>query len=442
MRTVYIFTIIIPVCFLLYACGEWMGEPEDPPLPGKRISVLLQSSVIQPDPTVSDLPIRLPKPYINKEWPQTGGYPDRAMHHLSASNNPSIFWNTKFGSPSDTKTQILSTPVVAGEKIFATDSKGLIYSFSTDSGVLLWSYNPKPEYEDKESGFGGGLAYSRGRIFASTGFGEILALNAKTGQIIWRFNTGIPFRTAPVVADKKVFAISLDNQIWALDGRSGKKLWSHAGISEPAGLLGGASPAIAGDIVLVPYSSGEITALSIKNGRIIWSDALGNQNQLTSSISTFNDINGSPIIDRGLAFIISHGSHLVAIDLRSGSRVWEHDLAGVNTPWVAGDFLYVVTLEGEVVCLVRKTGKIRWVKSLPRHADPERKEESIKWSGPILINDRLLLTSSAGVAVVISPYDGRYLGRVVVPDAISLPPIVADETIFVLTDQAKIYALR
>ena len=132
----------------------------------------------------------------------------------------------------------------------------------------------------------------------------------------------------------------------------------------------------------------------------------------------------------------------MAIDLRSGSRVWEHDLAGVNTPWVAGDFLYVVTLEGEVVCLVRKTGKIRWVKSLPRHADPERKEESIKWSGPILINDRLLLTSSAGVAVVISPYDGRYLGRVVVPDAISLPPIVADETIFVLTDQAKIYALR
>ena len=442
MRFVAIHTLIIPLIVFLTSCGSWVGEKEDPPLPGKRVSILLQSSVIQADTSIADLPIILPKPYINEEWPQVGGYPDRAMHHLSAAMNPRIIWSANFGTASDDDVQILSTPVVAGGRIYATDARGLIFCFSAKSGILLWSINPKPKYEDKESGFGGGLAYSGGRIFASTGYGEILALNAKTGRIIWRSVAGIPFRAAPVVAHKKVFAISIDNQIWSFDGIDGKKLWSHTGIAEPAGLVGGGSPAIAGDIILAPYSSGEITALRQKNGQTVWTDALGNQSQVTTSISIFNDIYGSPVIDRGLALIISHGRHLVAIDVHSGSRIWEQDIAGVNTPWVAGDFIYIVTLEGEVVCLVRDSGKIRWVKSLPRYADPDTRKDIIKWHGPLLLDDRLLLTSSAGVAVAISPYSGRYLGRIVVPDAISLPPIAANGTIFVLTDQATIYALR
>ena len=155
-----------------------------------------------------------------------------------------------------------------------------------------------------------------------------------------------------------------------------------------------------------------------------------------------NDINGSPVVDRGLAFAISHGGRLAAIDMRSGSRVWEQDIAGVNTPWVAGDFLFVVTVEGHVACLVRDTGRVKWVQTLPRFEDPEDRDGAINWSGPLLLSDRLILTSSTGVAIALSPYNGRYLGRLAMPDAVFLPPIAADGAIYVLTDQAELVALR
>jgi outer membrane protein assembly factor BamB len=243
------------------------------------------------------------------------------------------------------------------------------------------------------------------------------------------------------VADGRVFAITVDNQLEVLSTADGRRLWTHNGTPETAGLLVGTSPAVEGEVVVVPYSSGELYALRVENGRPLWSETLGPASR-TDAVSALADIAGRPVIDRGRVFAIGNGGRMVAIDLRSGERVWEQDIGGIDSPWVAGDFVYVVSNDDNLICLSRSDGRIRWMQELPRWENPEKKSGPIRWSGPVLAGDRLIVVASDGEALSISPYTGKPLGRVELPDGTFLAPIVADGTLYVVTDEADLIAMR
>lgn len=421
--------------------SDLLSEGEPPPVEGERLSVIALDRQLEPDPAAAGLEVRLPAATVNEAWPQAGGYPHHAMHHLAAAGDLAVVWRADIGSGADDDGPRLSPPVVAGGRVFAMDSESRISAFDAASGARLWTAGTLPA-DDDEGGFGGGLAVADGRVFAATGLGHVLALEAETGAIQWRHAIGVPVRNPPAVSGGRVFAISHDNRLWALDAGTGDLQWSYAGISESAGFLGGASPAVDGGIVVAPFSSGELVALRVENGRTVWADILTVQGVRVGAIATLNDIDGSPVIDRGLVLAIGHGGRLVAIDLRSGRRAWERDIAGLNTPWVAGDFVFVLTADGELLCITRERGAIRWVLPLPRYGDPEDKEDPIFWSGPVLAGERLLVAGSNGTVLAVSPYDGSELGGQPAGGVVRLPPVVADRTLFLLTDGANLIALR
>lgn len=443
LRTPLRFVVVILAGAFLSACDtipDWFGGNEAPPLPGERLSVLALEGTIEPDPRIADLDVRLPRPYINETWPQSGGYPDHAMHHLAGGDRLLPLWQTDIGEGSGDDGRILTTPVIAGGRIFAIDAIAEISAFDAENGKLLWRIDPRLE-GGEEDGFGGGLAYAAGSLFVATGFGHVLALDPSNGAERWRQDIGIPMRAAPVVAGGRIFVVTYDNQLWALSATDGAVQWSNAGIAETAGLLGAATPAVDNDIVIAPYSSGELLALRVENGRTMWSDSLGAQRPGAGSLAALNDINGSPVIDRGVVYAISHGGRLVAIDVRTGSRVWEKDISGLNTPWIAGEYLFVVTVDGDVVCLSRRNGRVKWVHSLPRFVDGSH-EEPIFWNGPLLLSDRLIVLGSNGDALAISPYSGRLLGRLEMPHGVRVAPVAANGTLYVLTDDGDLVALR
>ena len=212
-------------------------------------------------------------------------------------------------------------------------------------------------------------------------------------------------------------------------------------ITESAGLLGGASPAADGSVVIASYSSGEIVALRIENGRVIWSDTLTAQRR-TDPVSTLAHIRGRPVIDRGRVIASSNSGRTVAIDLRTGSRLWEQKIGSADSVWVAGEFIYLLSTGGEIVCLARRNGGVKWVRQLQRFKDEEDKEGPIYWSGPVLAGDRILVGSSHGEFWSISPYTGKLLGQVDVGGPVFLPAVVAQDTVFVLNDDADLIALR
>ncbi|MCE9522316.1 MAG: PQQ-like beta-propeller repeat protein [Alphaproteobacteria bacterium] len=408
---------------------------------GERVSVLPSARIIEADAKLASDPVKLPKPVINADWPQPGGYADNVMHHLSAAGELERVWGSSIGSGSSKTSRLTASPVISGGKIFTLDSEVNVSAFDAKSGDRLWNVDLTPEDEDAEDGFGGGIAFDGGRLFVSTGFGFVAALDAATGKEVWRRTTTVPFRAAPVVNGGRVFVATQENQMLALAADDGRVLWDHRGIAESAGILGSNSAAVSGDLVVVPYTSGELFALNVRNGKAAWSDTLARTGGLTP-LSALADISGRPVIDRGLVFANSHAGRLVAIDIRTGERVWTIDVGGTQRPWVVGDYVYVITDDARVLCVRRADGRIRWIHQLDAFRNPDSRTGPITWSGPVLASDRLIAVSSEGYAVSISPYTGEALGQIDIPDKAFIAPIVADNMVYVLTDDARLTALK
>jgi outer membrane protein assembly factor BamB len=285
------------------------------------------------------------------------------------------------------------------------------------------------------------MAVAGGRLFVTTGFAQVFALDARNGRILWRTNITAPMRAAPTYADGRVIVVSTDNRTHALDATTGKVLWSHRGATELASLLGSAAPAFENGMVVVAYSSGELFGLRINDGKVAWQDFLA-QRRRTSGIGTIADIRASPVIDRGRVFAVSNSARMVSVSLATGARIWQRRIGATQSPWVAGKYLYLVTNENMLLCLNREDGRIAWGRSLPKYKDRKRRRDWITWSGPVLAGDRLILAGSNRQVLAISPYSGDLLGRIRVPDGVEVSPIVARGTLYLLTSDADLIAWR
>jgi outer membrane protein assembly factor BamB len=427
-------------------------------LKGERISVMTEDTSLKPDPDLAKTDVVLPPPYINKEWPEPGGYAANAMYHLEAKGPLRPIWQVDTGKGSDDDSRLTAPPVVADGRVFVLDAQAHVFAFDARDGKPLWDKNLAPVGPDTDffnvfglfgpdmsidpsKGFGGGTAYDSGKLFVSTGFGSVFAIDAATGRQLWKADLEVPIVNAPVAIAGRVFVSSEDNHFVALAQSDGHVLWDHQGISESAGILTSTSAAVAGETVIVPYTSGELYALRIDNGTPEWNDMLTKSGNVTA-LSELDDIAGRPVIDRDMVFAISHSGTMAAININTGDRVWSRDVGGIQTPWAAGDFIYVLTTEGQVLCLQRKDGKVKWLHQLPRWTDPKDRDEAIVWSGPLLVSDRLILVSSNGKAVSLSPYTGELLGRIDIPDGTYIPPVVANGTLYLLTNGAQLVAMR
>jgi outer membrane protein assembly factor BamB len=420
----------------LYACSG-----EKIPLPGQRVSVLQLNKELTADPSLAETPVRLPRPYVNKDWAQAGGNQAHAMYHLAAGTGVlKKVWSASVGSSADDENRLLAEPIVADGKVFTLDSESLVRVFDAETGKRIWENDLTPDTDDDDL-FGGGLAVADGKVFVTTPFAKVIALDEKSGKKVWEVDAPSPMRAPPAVSDGRLFAVTIDNQLVVYATDDGRRLWSNTGVEEAAGFLGGATPAVLGDVVVAAYTSGDLLAFDVVTGRSLWSDNLAGRTG-GNAIAALTDIRGRPVIDRDRAIAIGNGGVMAAIDLHRGGRIWDNGLGGTQEPWVAGDFLYVLTSNSEVICLTRDDGRIKWLQSLPPFEDMESKEDPIYWSGPVLVEDRLLVTGSNGVAVALSPYTGKILGKQELPDRSHLPPVVANKTIYMLSDDADLIALR
>ena len=410
-------------------------------LPGERLSVMELGAALEVDAAVAGTPVFLPSARANTDWPQPGGVPENAPYHLVAPGTLERVWSVNAGSGSSGAARLVAVPVIAADRIFVLDARGSVRAFERQSGRSIWDVSLVPDNESAAEARGGGVAWDNGKLFVTTGFGTVHALDPASGAELWVQTVGDPFRAAPTATGGRVFAVTADNQMICLSQDTGEVVWRHRGIVESAGILTSTSPAVSGSVVIAPYSSGELVALRVENGTPVWSDSLTRTGNVTS-LSELNDIAGRPVIDRDRVIAVSHSGRMVSIDLRTGERVWTRDIGSVQTPWVAGEFTFLITNSQELLAISRRDGRIRWISPLPRYKNPDKRTGNIEWSGPILISDRLFMVSSEKEALVVSPATGEIDNRIPLPSGTLIPPIVADGTVYVLTSNATLVALR
>ena len=427
---------------LLGGCGIFGGKDKKvTPTVGERIPVLAAEASIEVDPALAGVGVTLPPAQINAQWAQPGGNAAKSMGHLALGPTPGQAWRVSIGQGSSNKAHLAAAPVVADGKIFTIDTQATVRAFDASSGSSLWATQVRGEDAPQAALFGGGVSYDNGRIYATNGAGYAAALDASNGGIVWTVRPGGPLRGAPTIANDNVYVVSQDNQLYALNPADGAVRWTGAGAVELAGVFGTAAPAAAQGTVVAGFSSGELNAYRYENGQPLWQDALS-RTSISTTVTALSDIDADPVIDAGRVYAVGQGGRMVAIELITGQRIWEINVAGISTPWVAGDWIFVVTDDAQLLAIARATGKIRWMTQLPRWRDQEDEKGRISWSGPVLAGDRLVLVSSQGHIANVSPYDGSIQSTVESGMPASLPPLVANNTLYILHDNGQLTAWR
>lgn len=419
---------------------SWFSKKPPPPLPGKRISVLQLDNTLKPDTKLADVVVHVPTPVTNSSWPQAGGYPDHAMGNPGLPDAIHQVWTADIGSGTGGGLALLSRPVIADGRIYTVDADDQLTALNPKDGSRLWRVDLRPKKRGGDA-VGGGVGYDNGGLYAATGYAEVLRLDPKTGAIVWRQRIASPVRGAPTIINGHVLVLTIDNQLIALSAKDGSTEWTHTGILENAELLGAVSPAADQDVVIAPYSSGEVFALTLANGRVAWSDNLSSVRPI-GALSALADIRALPVIDRGIVYVVDQGGRTVAIDERSGGRIWNQLFGGVQTPWTAGGFVFILTGTDELTAVARDTGRIRWVTPLAQYSDPKNKSGFIVWAGPVMAGGRLWLVNSQSQLLEVSPTTGKVLSTQSLPGPALLAPVVADNTLYVLTDGGQLVAYR
>jgi outer membrane protein assembly factor BamB len=422
----------------LAGCGDNMPRLQDLnpfaekelPLPGKRISVIQQENVTS-DLAASSKAITLPPQQPNEAWSQPGGAPNNAPGHLALAGNLRSAWSANVGTGSSFYGKLTASPIVYDGRVFTLDAAGKITALSTSGGAVAWKASTTPPNESDQEGFGGGLAADSGRLYAATGFGNVVAFETRSGKKLWEKSLGSPVRASPTATRDRVFIVTKEGQVSCLSGADGTELWTFAGQSERASILVNTSPAVDGDVVVAPYPTGDIVALRLSDGQPMWSETLA-RTRTASSLAAMSDA-ARPAVTGGVVYAVGHAGRMVATAVKSGERLWSLTVASIQPPWVAGDNVFVVDTGGQVMAITRNEGKIQWATKLAGGAT---------WSGPVLAGNRLWLTSSKGQLAGVDAASGKVAFTQDLGSPIFIAPVVAGGRMYVLTDNAKLIALN
>ncbi len=388
-------------------------------------------------------PIALPAMQSNAEWTHRGGNSQHGGIHGKLSATPQKVWSVSIGAGNSKRNRITATPVVAGGRVFAMDSRSTVSAVSL-SGGTQWQASLMPEFDRSGTEVsGGGLAVAGGRLFATTGFGELVALDAASGKIQWRQRFDAPVTGAPTVEGSTVYAVSSDGVVSAVNAANGKIIWSSGGVRSAKGMIGPASPAISGGEVIVPFSSGQLSAYGTADGVGVWGAAVAGQ-RVGRAYATMGDLTGDPVVTGGMVYVGTSAGRTAALNAADGKRLWTAMDGALNPPLVVGGSVFVVDDEARLVRMDAGTGAVIWSVDMPYYTKDKAKKQRAIYAhyGPVLAGGRVVVASSDGTLRLFSPTDGALVGSADIGGGAASAPALAGGLLFVIGGNGQLQAFR
>lgn len=445
-------------CSTINAAGSAVGklnpfkkdEAQEVAGDGRRISIVAFDQTLEASEALKGADFNLPSPTAVANWPQPGGAPDTQVDNVAAAASFDVAWKRGFGKGSNRAFHVTAPPILVDGRIYVMDAETDVAAIDAQTGAVIWKKTIHPRHRRDKQAFGGGIAFSNGKLYAASGYRVVVQLDPATGEIGWTQKTGSPIHGAPIVAQNRVFVVSTDNELLTFDTATGTPGWTYQALVEPARILASGSPAAAGDVVVAGFASGEVVALRAGNGNDLWNNTLSKASR-TSALSEIRDVAGRPVIYQGDVYAASHSGVFAATDMRTGQARWSLPVSSITTPWPAGDVVYVVSRAGEVICASRESGQVYWIKDLNAGAAVKKRRLSFGrkldkgrtiYSGPVLASDRLIVVSSDGRAIALNPKTGDVLKEIKIGGPSLIAPIAAGNMVYVVTDDAELVAIR
>ena len=420
---------------LLSACSSNKDIPQ-----GKRIAVLEQSSELRTEGR-SDIKIQVPAVSAVNTWYQRGYNAQHVTPNIRVGTDFTKQWKADFGKGSSKREFLISQPLVNQNTVYTLDAGGLLRAFKLQDGETVWATELKSQnkYVRDTSMKGVGIAMDGQNIYAVTGYGVVFAVRAKDGAVQWEKDLQIPLRTAPVLANGKLFIQSSENKFWSLDRRSGEILWDYDIALENTTMVGGAPAAYCADldIIVAGFSNGELQAFNASLGSALWSDMLIANRQAYSS-TFLHTIQAAPVVEGERVYALGNSDVLTAIDVRTGTRLWEREIGGSQTPLLSGNVLYVVSDKNHLVAVAKDSGAVLWTTPI----EHEGKASDVTVFAPIMLDGRLIVALSNGQVLSFDPRSGRQINAINLKEKLNSAPIAANGYILFTTSNAKLIAYK
>ncbi|WP_299670630.1 PQQ-like beta-propeller repeat protein [uncultured Roseobacter sp.] len=433
---------LLAATLLLTACAE-----DDIILPGKRedIRSVLQDGEAVPlaaETVDAARGISLPAAQINSDWTQGPGSPAFRVAHPALSATPQRVWSANIGAGDARRQRITADPVVAGGLIYTLDAETQVTATST-AGETVWRRNITSVRDDAGAATGGGLSFKDGRLYVSLGYGALVALDAATGEEIWRQNLEGTGSGRPTAFGDLVYTTSGDDTGWALRAEDGRVEWQLTASPDVNNVLGGPAPAVADDLAIFAFGSGEVQAVFRRGGLRRW-DASALGRRFARALGTVDDVTGEPVISGNRVYVGNQSGRIVALNFASGAREWTAREGAVGPVLPAGDSVFVVSDLGELLRIDASDGTRIWGTQLPNFVKdrPRRRAEVFAHHGPILAGGRIYVASNDGLLRGFDPESGALVSSTEIPGGATTAPVVAGGVLYVVSTNGQLHAFR
>jgi outer membrane protein assembly factor BamB len=421
---------------------------KEPILPGDRENIrdVLQSEARRAQAGEAAvnraLPLSLAAPVSNAAWPQRAGTPATRTAHPALSAAPALAWSANIGAGDGRRVRITADPVVAAGRVFTLDAKTTVSAVSA-SGQVLWTTGLTPPADSADNASGGGLAFGDGRLFVTTGFGMVTALDAETGARLWQQDIDAPTSTPPSVYDGLVYVVAGDEVAWVLDAETGRVRWQLSGTPDIHNVLGGPAPAITDKYAIFAFGAGEVQGAFRKGGLRLWDAQIAGERPGVAS-ARVRDVTSDPLVVGDRVYVGTHSGRMVALSLGSGKRLWTANEGPLNPIWPAGGSLFLVSDRNELLRLSAQDGSRIWGQPLPLFTarKPKRQAGIVGHYGPVLAGGQLFVASADEKLRVFDPVSGQLTRTVPLPGGAASNPVVAGGTLYVVSSKGQLLAFR
>ncbi len=430
----------LPVAAIALTALAACEEPESI-LPGARedIRPASDTEVVE---TRGSQPISLPAQTANSSWSQSAGTPAFRTTNAALRGTPQRIWSAPIGKGDSRKQRITAEPVVAGGLIYTLDAVATVTAVSPQ-GQVVWETNLIPRNDGDVDATGGGMAYADGVLYVSSGFGRLTAMDARTGAIRWQKRLNATGSGSPLVANGLLYLVAGDETGWTIDTKDGRIAWQIEGTPSVGNVLGAPAPVLASDLAVFAFGSGDIAATFRRGGIRRWNASVagGRRGRAAAQII---DVTGGPMVAGDTIYIGNHSGRTVAFDAGSGERRWTADEGAVDTVWPAGNSIFLISDRSQLVRLNAADGSIVWAQDLTGFVKdrPGRRGPIVAHYGPILAGGRLVISSNDGYLRFFNPVDGSQIYQVEVPGGATTSPVVAGQTLYVVSTKGDLHAFR
>lgn len=437
---------VLPV-LVLAACER------DTVLPGERFGTrtALEATLAGPDgrAAASDVastdaarPISLPAPTRLADWPSRGYSVTNRLPHGTLSANPGEVWVASVGTGNSRRNRIAADPVAGNGLVYTIDAGSQLQATSLSNGAAAWITSLVPDFDRGANASGGGLALVGNRLFATTPYGEVVAMDAGTGAVIWRQRLGTVLG-APTVSGGLVYVVGRNSEAWALEADDGRQRWRIPSSDAPSVLVGGAAPAVADGRAIFPFPSGEIVAAMPNTGITLWNSFVAG-GRLGTAYAGINDITSDPVIVGNTIYAGNQSGRVVAMNARTGTRIWTATEGAYSPVVVAGDSVFFVSDRNELIRLDAGDGSRVWGTELPLYQRdrPRRRDAVFTHYGPVLAGGRLVIASGDGLIRLFSPESGELVGTLELRSGAASHPILVGDTLLVVSQDGRLHAYR